>query len=197
MQLLFYPQAFLSCFPTWVRKNKSTHGSLILFTKSSANGRTWLKKPMVAISVWLRSGGSPKGTRPWPNTKRAFWRKRSRRRSAALRDGGWSGPRSETRRSRGTLVHIPVHAILKEIYIDVFNEPKRLKRDIDSSNKNSVKDYIKAWDYVEAENYKEITGKDYRTEKALYKKELKDIWKYVQHSTSSVHKAINRQKPKS
>ena len=61
--------------------------------------------------------------------------------------------------SFGTLVHIPVHAILKEIYIDVMNEPERLSRDIDSSNKNSVKDYIEAWDYVEAENYKEIIKK--------------------------------------
>lgn len=56
----------------------------------------------------------------------------------------------------GTLVHIPVHAVHKAIYLDILKEPKRLKRDIAENNKYNATDYINAWDYVEKHGYKEI-----------------------------------------
>ena len=60
----------------------------------------------------------------------------------------------------GTLVHIPVHALSKYIYLDILKEPSRLKRDIDS-----VKTYVgseiytAAWDYVEKHGYELIINK--------------------------------------
>jgi len=58
--------------------------------------------------------------------------------------------------SFSTLVHIPVHAIHKAIYLDVLNEPARLKRDIANNKQHSAVDYIAAWDYVEEHGYKDI-----------------------------------------
>lgn len=55
-----------------------------------------------------------------------------------------------------TVVHIPVHAIHKAIYLDTLKDPKRLKRDIARCTQNQAIDYIAAWDYVEQHNYKEI-----------------------------------------
>lgn len=66
------------------------------------------------------------------------------------------------------LVHIPVHALSKYIYLDILKEPSRLKRDIDS-----VKTYVgsevytAAWDYVDKQGYKEIIGKLKHSYKAL------------------------------
>lgn len=54
-----------------------------------------------------------------------------------------------------TLVHIPVHAINKAIYLDILKSPKRLKRDIKRCSKFSV-GYKEAWDYVEEYGYQEI-----------------------------------------
>ena len=45
-----------------------------------------------------------------------------------------------------TLVHIPVHAGLKAIYLDVLNEPERLTRDIERSQNHPG--YKEACDYV-------------------------------------------------
>lgn len=61
--------------------------------------------------------------------------------------------------SFGVLVHIPVHAVHKAIYLDILNEPERLKRDIETNKKYKAKDYIDAWDYVEKHGYKEIIEK--------------------------------------
>ncbi|MGZ6004781.1 MAG: DUF3850 domain-containing protein [Candidatus Saccharimonadales bacterium] len=61
--------------------------------------------------------------------------------------------------SFGMVVHIPVHAVHKAIYLDVLKAPKRLERDIASNRKDKATDYIGAWDYVEKHNYKEIIGK--------------------------------------
>ncbi len=59
-----------------------------------------------------------------------------------------------------TLVHIPVHAILKYIYLDVLKQPQRLKRDIDfSKNLNNGQAYVDAWDYVQKNDYKVIIEK--------------------------------------
>ncbi len=60
-----------------------------------------------------------------------------------------------------TLVHIPVHAGMKAIYIDILKEPARLSRDIASSKKNEQtwgKPYIQAWKYVESHDYKKINA---------------------------------------
>ena len=61
-----------------------------------------------------------------------------------------------------TRIHIPVHAGLKELYLDVLRQPMRLDRDIAASA--SVKEpwmetYKQAWDYVNLHGYKEINSK--------------------------------------
>ena len=56
--------------------------------------------------------------------------------------------------SWNTLIHIPVYAVLKSIYLDVLKDQKRLDRDIQNHQKHE--DYKKAWEYVEAHDYKEI-----------------------------------------
>lgn len=56
-----------------------------------------------------------------------------------------------------TLVHIPVHAIHKYIYLDLLKEPKRLERELRLLNNSSTgKPYIAAWKYVNDKDYKEI-----------------------------------------
>ena len=67
----------------------------------------------------------------------------------------------------GTLVHIPVHAVHKAIYLDILKEPKRLKRDIVENNKYNATDYINAWDYVEKHGYKEIIKQLQKSYKSL------------------------------
>lgn len=52
------------------------------------------------------------------------------------------------------LIHIPVHAVLKDIYHNVLKEDYRLDRDIDEHQK--YEDYKTAWEYVENNGYKEI-----------------------------------------
>ena len=59
----------------------------------------------------------------------------------------------------GTVVHIPVHAVHKAIYLDVLKDPKRLERDIANNKQYEATDYIAAWDYVEKHDYKEIIEK--------------------------------------
>lgn len=62
-----------------------------------------------------------------------------------------------------TLTHIPVHAGLKYIYLDVLKEPKRLDRDIKQCQQ--WPEYKKAWEYVEKNDYKkilEITKESYQ-----------------------------------
>lgn len=53
-----------------------------------------------------------------------------------------------------TLVHIPVHALLKYIYLDILKEPYRLERDIKHCQKYPR--YKETWEYVQANDYKEI-----------------------------------------
>lgn len=59
----------------------------------------------------------------------------------------------------GTVVHIPVHAVHKAIYLEVLKDPKRLERDIANNKKYEATDYIEAWDYVEKHDYKNIIEK--------------------------------------
>jgi len=56
-----------------------------------------------------------------------------------------------------TLVHIPVHAGLKAIFLDTLNAPERLSRDIERHANNPA--YKAAWEYVEEHGYKEINEK--------------------------------------
>ena len=58
--------------------------------------------------------------------------------------------------SFAALVHIPVHAVHKAIYLDVLKEPKRLERDIKKNKEHEAIDYIAAWGYVEKYGYKTI-----------------------------------------
>ncbi len=57
--------------------------------------------------------------------------------------------------SNTALIHIPVHAVHKAIYLDVLQTPKRLERDIDNK-KISAKDYLAGWEYVNQEGYEKI-----------------------------------------
>jgi hypothetical protein len=61
--------------------------------------------------------------------------------------------------SKSALVHIPVHALMKAIFIDVLHEPERLERDIASCREQNAVDYTTAWEYVEKHDYKEIIEK--------------------------------------
>lgn len=58
-----------------------------------------------------------------------------------------------------TVVHIPVHAVHKAIYIDVLDSPARLERDIAKCKENGAEAYVEAWDYIEKHGYKEIIAK--------------------------------------
>jgi len=65
-----------------------------------------------------------------------------------------------------TLVHIPVHAIHKYIYLDVLKAPERLERDISSAkNSETGSAYAQAWEYVNERDYREIV----ESIKSLYK----------------------------
>lgn len=52
------------------------------------------------------------------------------------------------------LVHIPVHAVLEYIFVDVLREPERLQRDKEACTQFA--DYNLAWQYVETHGYKNI-----------------------------------------
>jgi len=54
------------------------------------------------------------------------------------------------------LVHIPVHAIHKKIWIDVLNDPEGPSRDIVRMKKLNATSYLKSWDYVEEHGYEQI-----------------------------------------
>lgn len=56
-----------------------------------------------------------------------------------------------------TLVHIPVHALLEYIFIDVLDEPERLERDIELCKQYPP--YADAWTYVQSEGYRNILNK--------------------------------------
>jgi hypothetical protein len=56
--------------------------------------------------------------------------------------------------AKNTMIHIPVHAGLKAMYLDVLREPAHLASDIARCEKNEP--YKKAWEYVEANDYIDI-----------------------------------------
>lgn len=55
-----------------------------------------------------------------------------------------------------TLVHIPIHAGLKAIFLDTLHAPERLERDI-TRHQNNLS-YKAAWDYVEEHGYEDINS---------------------------------------
>lgn len=56
-----------------------------------------------------------------------------------------------------TLVHIPVHAVLKYVYLDVLKDKKRFERDVKNSSEYSDSaPYTVAWKYVNNNDYKDI-----------------------------------------
>lgn len=56
----------------------------------------------------------------------------------------------------GTVVHIPVHAIHKYIYLEILDEPGRLERDINRPRKSGDSVYVESWAFVEKHGYKSI-----------------------------------------
>jgi hypothetical protein len=66
-----------------------------------------------------------------------------------------------------TVVHIPVHAVHKAIYLDVLNSPKRLKADIEEVHTLKLDDYIKAWDYVDRHGHQKIINQLKESSKKL------------------------------
>lgn len=60
----------------------------------------------------------------------------------------------------GTLVHIPVHAVLESLYLDYLHDESRLKRDIKGArNLTEAEGYAAAWRYVNGKDYKAIINK--------------------------------------
>lgn len=55
-----------------------------------------------------------------------------------------------------SLVHIPVHAVHKKIYLDVMKDPSRFERDVENKKEFGATDYVAAWDYVNKMGYEEI-----------------------------------------
>jgi hypothetical protein len=72
-----------------------------------------------------------------------------------------------TQHSFNALVHIPVHAVHKAIYLDVLKDSKRLEGDVSTLKKNNAADYLKSWEYIEKEGYSEIIDKLRRSYRAL------------------------------
>jgi hypothetical protein len=61
--------------------------------------------------------------------------------------------------STNTLLHIPVHAAHKAIYLGVLREPQRFERDRAKDLDLNAKDYVKSWEYVERHGYEQILAK--------------------------------------
>jgi hypothetical protein len=52
------------------------------------------------------------------------------------------------------LVHIPVHAVMKKLYLDVIDRPDLLELDIEDTRSNAP--YADAWKYVNSTDYNEL-----------------------------------------
>lgn len=59
-----------------------------------------------------------------------------------------------TNHDKKVLVHIPVHAVLKQLYVSVLDRPDLVELDIKNTKHN--KPYAQAWDYVQAHDHAEI-----------------------------------------
>lgn len=58
-----------------------------------------------------------------------------------------------------TLVHIPVHALVQYVFIDVLGEPDRLKREREMVSKFNAAAYVESWDYVDKHGYQQVIEK--------------------------------------
>ncbi len=56
-----------------------------------------------------------------------------------------------------TLVHIPVHAVHKSVYLDLLESEKRYKHDVASVKKNEA--YAMSWGYVDTHDYGDLVKK--------------------------------------
>ncbi len=54
------------------------------------------------------------------------------------------------------LIHIPVHALCKHIWLDVLKQPTRYDREMATLKKRDATDYLKAWEYVDTHDYTQI-----------------------------------------
>ena len=58
---------------------------------------------------------------------------------------------------RVTLVHIPLHALHKYLYLDVLKAPERLERELNVlRNIQAAGAYLQAWNYVNEHDYREM-----------------------------------------
>lgn len=57
------------------------------------------------------------------------------------------------------LVHVPVHAVQKKIFIEVLNDENGMQRDKDLMKKFKADSYLKSWDYVDEIGYDVIIDK--------------------------------------
>lgn len=57
----------------------------------------------------------------------------------------------------GAVVHVPVHALCKYIWLDVLKQPERYERDKEAvASWEGGRSYVTAWEYVDKHGYKEI-----------------------------------------
>lgn len=59
--------------------------------------------------------------------------------------------------TKNALVHVPVHAIMKKLYIDVLDRPDLVE--LDKKTVADQPDYVAAWEYVDSVGYEEIIQK--------------------------------------
>ncbi|HEU4830612.1 MAG TPA: hypothetical protein VFS65_00385 [Candidatus Saccharimonadales bacterium] len=59
--------------------------------------------------------------------------------------------------SQNALIHVPVHAVMKKLYVDIMDRPDLVKLDQKSVSKNPS--YVEAWEYVDRHGYDEIVKK--------------------------------------
>jgi hypothetical protein len=59
--------------------------------------------------------------------------------------------------SKKALIHIPIHAGMKKLYLDVIDRPDLLELDINTVEKYPA--YAKAWEYVNENDYNDIVAK--------------------------------------
>lgn len=58
--------------------------------------------------------------------------------------------------TKSALVHIPVHAVMKKLYLDVINRPELFELDMNETLDNIP--YVSAWKYVNGNDYSEIVA---------------------------------------
>ncbi len=57
------------------------------------------------------------------------------------------------------LIHVPVHALLKAVYLDILGKPELLDKDIKNADSIDDETYKAAWNYVEQNDYIDIVNK--------------------------------------